>query len=63
MITKTQLLRMPISLFIFLTLSLHVGASCFAEQPNVLFIYVDDLGYGDLGSYGHPVIQSPNIDA
>jgi len=63
MITRKQLLQKPIGLFIFLTLSLHLSASCLAEQPNVLFIYVDDLGYGDLGSYGHPVIQTPNIDA
>ena len=34
-----------------------------AEQPNILLIYVDDLGFGDLGSYGHPVIQTPNIDS
>jgi arylsulfatase A-like enzyme len=32
------------------------------SNPNVLLIYVDDLGYGDLGCYGHPVIQTPNID-
>ncbi|MGI9222811.1 MAG: sulfatase family protein, partial [Woeseiaceae bacterium] len=36
---------------------------CAAGQPNILLIYVDDLGFGDLGSYGHPVIQTPSIDS
>ncbi len=32
------------------------------RSPNVLIIYVDDLGYGDTGVYGHPVVKTPNID-
>lgn len=63
MITKNRSYRKPIVFLVFLMLFLHSGAICLAEQPNVLFIYVDDLGYGDLGSNGHPVIQTPNIDA
>ncbi|MFK8161697.1 MAG: sulfatase [Lewinella sp.] len=30
--------------------------------PNVIIIYMDDMGFGDLSSYGHPNIQTPNID-
>lgn len=43
---------------LFLTGSLQALA-----QPNILLVYVDDLGFGDLGSYGHPVLQTPNIDS
>ena len=31
-------------------------------KPNILVFLCDDLGYGDLSSYGHPHIQTPNLD-
>jgi arylsulfatase A-like enzyme len=33
-----------------------------AQQPNILFILCDDMGYGDLACYGQPFIHTPHID-
>ena len=32
------------------------------DKPNVVLIFADDLGYGDLGSYGGKKIRTPNLD-
>ncbi|UCG56871.1 MAG: sulfatase-like hydrolase/transferase [Phycisphaerales bacterium] len=32
------------------------------KQPNFVIIFCDDLGYGDLGCFGHPTIRTPNLD-
>ncbi len=46
--------------------SLLIGAAATSlssqQKPNVVFIVVDDLGYGDLSSFGQEKFQTPNID-
>ena len=33
-----------------------------AQKPNIVIIFADDLGYGDIGPYGHPTINTPHLD-
>ncbi|MGB0273551.1 MAG: sulfatase family protein [Opitutales bacterium] len=39
---------------------LHASA---IQKPNIIVIYADDVGYGDIGCYGATAIDTPNIDA
>ena len=38
------------------------GCAATGEHTNVIIIYADDLGWGDLGCYGHPEFKTPNLD-
>src|SRR5687768_6985671 len=31
-------------------------------SPNLVIIFCDDLGYGDLGCFGHPTVRTPHLD-
>lgn len=52
-------------------IEIYIGLSVFAlsaksqvkeSRPNVIYIIMDDLGYGDIGCYGSEKIETPNID-
>ena len=56
------------SLFVLLPIVLMLpgctspSSSTRGDRPNVIILFADDLGYGDLGAYGHPTIRTPNLD-
>lgn len=48
-------------LLLSLILSLAAETSA-ADKPNIVFIFADDWGWGDLSCHGHPYVKTPNID-
>ncbi|MFO1065031.1 MAG: sulfatase [Pirellulales bacterium] len=53
------MLRIGLCLFILLS---AVTCGRADDRPNVIVLFADDLGYGDLGCYGSPTIRTPNLD-
>ncbi len=53
----TRLLCIPASV-----LAMACSPLCGEDRPNFVVILCDDLGYGDLGCYGHPSIRTPHLD-
>ena len=56
-----NLIHKKLSLLFLFTL---MGFNLFGEleRPNVIIIYGDDIGYGDVSAYGSKMIQTPFID-
>ena len=47
---------------IFITVLFFCSTLQAVEKPNIVIIYMDDLGYGDVGAYGATELKTPNFD-
>jgi len=60
--------KIKISAGILILLLCLIITGCYKQnvnqsaQPNIIYIMADDMGYGDLGSYGSALIKTPNLD-
>jgi arylsulfatase A-like enzyme len=64
MISLNSLSRFTISFAIFIAALMPAAAAraASASKPNIVMIYADDVGYGDLGCYGATKVRTPNLD-
>lgn len=62
MCERPHLGRTILSLAALLLAPLALLSAAETKRPNVVFVLVDDLGYGDLSCHGNPFFKTPNMD-
>ena len=64
--SESQCMRKIIPLALALCFAVATGLdaanSPASSKPNIVFIFADDWGWGDLSCHGHPYVKTPNID-
>jgi arylsulfatase A-like enzyme len=55
-------MRQLVTIFAVICAVVIVPGTLAQQRPNIVLIYTDDLGYGDLSSYGATAVKTPNID-
>ena len=61
-ITQSMKTIFHASLFLSLSLFLVPVGAAETTRPNIVFIFADDWGWGDLGCHDHPYLKTPNLD-
>ena len=54
--------RLCVSLLMLLALPIATNSTLAADKPNIVLIFIDDMGYGDIGPFGNTVNKTPNLD-
>lgn len=49
--------------FLFWQAIAHKTSAANTPRPNIVLVMADDLGWGQTGYYGHPILKTPNLDA
>lgn len=59
---RSRLLPLVLTLFFASESVESLAVDSNQERPNVVVIFIDDMGYGDIGPFGNTVNQTPNLD-
>nr|XP_054764600.1 arylsulfatase A-like [Lytechinus pictus] len=57
-----RMLSIPLAIPILFSVLAVCHGKDMASQPNIVILFADDVGYGDLEVYGHPTSSTPNLN-